>query len=539
MMGFGVRQLLQEKGLLCTMGALSSYPEFRRSPMRDFSTWLETVNGMSVSRRRGYGHVSAFLRNRQVPRADAYRWEQELREWHDGGKAELEALRREREEWLAKRTGLPQGTRSLASLGREQEWALIVEASVLGTSDEEIVALIGRAGGRRRSHQYVHEVLVEVAAVARLVYERYFAGVGRVWAADEIFLGSEPLLLAVGPLSLLISGLRLAKGRGAEDWKPVFAGARELRVCSADEAKGLRKGRQEAKVALQSDMRHLLTKGWTFLAALERAYEPKAKAVAAAEREVERARFCGGKSRGISAKRQLWNARVQAERALAEYCRLGDLMGEVAGAFEYTTKDGRLATAAGARARVAAALAAMRQTPEGQRLAKKLRGLENPWAFAYLDAVEEGLADLSPEPGGPERTVWLGGLVAETVAWRRTDKIPVEWLAKASNGSRADEAELKVIAVFDEGIRSSSYVECVNSRVRLVQVARKRMSEDFICLLAVHHNMKRFGRGSVRKGWTPAQLAGIQLPTDDWLELLKNMAKELGKPLLPALDPAA
>jgi hypothetical protein len=35
--------------------------------------------------------------------------------------------------------------------------------------------------------------------------------------------------------------------------------------------------------------------------------------------------------------------------------------------------------------------------------------------------------------------------------------------------------------------------------------------------------MKPFGRGSVREGKTPAQLAGIALPTEDWIELLDLM----------------
>jgi hypothetical protein len=181
----------------------------------------------------------------------------------------------------------------------------------------------------------------------------------------------------------------------------------------------------------------------------------------------------------------------------------------------------------------------LRQTRDGERLAKKLRVLDRPWAFAYLDVVEQGLRDQKLEQVGPDRSVRLGRWMADTLAWRRTDKTPVEWLAKASNGSLADKVELTVLLAFDDGIRSSSYVECVNSRVRLVQVARKRMSEDFICLLAVHHNMKAFGRGSVREGWTPAALAEIQLPTDDWLELLRMTATELGKPLVQAADSAA
>ncbi len=502
--------------------------------MVDFSRWLETVNGMSQSRRRGYGRVSAYLQSLGVPRANAYRWEGQLREWYEEGPADVAALRRERAELLAEVARLRAGGGGRAGLSPHAEWALVLEAAVVGTSDEEIATLLRRAGGRSLSHQTVHATLAAAGAVGRGVYERYFAGVGRVGAADEIFLGSEPLLLVVGPLSLLISGLRLAERRGSEDWKPVFAGQRELVRCSADEARGLVKARKDAGVALQGDLFHLLGAGRVYLAALARRGEAAARDHQDAEREVERARFCGGKHRGLSAGSRRGQARAKADRLLAEYCRLDDLLGEIEKAFAYTTAEGRLATAPEARARVAAALAAMRQTRDGERLAKKLRVLERPWAFAYLDGVEEGLRGLRLEQVGPDRSMRLGRRVADTLAWRRTDKTPVEWLAKASTGSLADQVELAVLGVFDEAIRSSSYVECVNSRVRLVQVARKRMSEDFICLLAVHHNMKTFGRGSVRAGWTPAALAGIQLPTEDWLDLLQMTAKELGKPLVRA-----
>ena len=42
----------------------------------------------------------------------------------------------------------------------------------------------------------------------------------------------------------------------------------------------------------------------------------------------------------------------------------------------------------------------------------------------------------------------------------------------------------------------------------------KRVSEDFVDLLAVDHNMKPFGRGSVHEARTPARLAGIPRPTE-------------------------
>jgi hypothetical protein len=76
----------------------------------------------------------------------------------------------------------------------------------------------------------------------------------------------------------------------------------------------------------------------------------------------------------------------------------------------------------------------------------------------------------------------------------------------------------------DRAIRSSSSVECVNARIRLVEDARKRLSEDLVCLLAVYHNLKPLGRGSARARKSPAELAGIALPTWDWIELLDPAA---------------
>ena len=58
-------------------------------------------------------------------------------------------------------------------------------------------------------------------------------------------------------------------------------------------------------------------------------------------------------------------------------------------------------------------------------------------------------------------------------------------------------------------------------------MARKRLGEDFLYLLAIYHNMHRFGRGSLREGKTPAELAGIELPTSDWIELLGLPAEEV------------
>jgi hypothetical protein len=400
----------------------------------------------------------------------------------------------------------------------------------VATSDEDIARLLEAAGGRKLSHQTIHRELARASALARVAFESYFAGVGNMGAADEIFLGHSPLLLMVAPLSLLISGLRVAEECTGEAWKPLFGQMEDLEGYGADGGSALGKAGADAHVPWHADMFHLLRPARTQLASLERKCKAQAKKLAEAQKARQEAHAHGDTHAVRSAGSHWGHVRRATEKLLDEYCRLGDLLESVEGAFDWTTPEGKVRTASEARALVDEAVEKMKKTPQGRRLAKEVACVQRcKGAFRHLEVMEEGLKALKLEQVGPDRQRTLGKLVAETIAWRRVDKEPVEVLAEASNGSLKDEVELSLIELADRAIRSSSYVECVNSRIRLVQVARKRLSEDFVYLLAVYHNMKPFGRGSVRKGKSPAQLAGIKLPTEDWLELLELTAKKLGQ----------
>jgi hypothetical protein len=218
---------------------------------------------------------------------------------------------------------------------------------------------------------------------------------------------------------------------------------------------------------------------------------------------------------------------AEADRAVGEWVRLSDLWVLARRAFDLVAPEGRPNTPRAAQAAFRAALAEMERTAEGMALAAKLKPLRAARFYAHLGVLAERLGGLRLEEVGPGRETPLGRLVAATVAWRRRDKDPVSVLRAASTGSLADQVELDVIEAVDLAVRSSSAVECVNSRIRLVQVARKRLGEDFVYLLAIYHNMHPFGRGSVRAGKTPAELAGIKLPTSDWIELLDLVVAEV------------
>ena len=80
-----------------------------------------------------------------------------------------------------------------------------------------------------------------------------------------------------------------------------------------------------------------------------------------------------------------------------------------------------------------------------------------------------------------------------------------------------------VFELLDRVPVASSAVECVNSIIRLRQGGKRHPNPDFIYLLAWLHNTRSFTEGR-RKGLTPAQLLGIQLPDNGWTMLLNAMA---------------
>ena len=493
--------------------------------VKSITPW-EVVNGMWGARQRGHGWVSTYLRQVGVPRSTAYRWDGELR-WLVGfGRGELRRLRGQCERLSAALAAQRSAVAGEAARSRDQERAFILEAAVLGNSDPGIAQLLGRAGGRGLSHETIRATIASGGRQARTIFERYFAGVGTVGAADEIFLGQAPLLLVVEPLSLLISALRLAEGRAASDWEPVFAVMEALVECACDGGSGVNRAALDADLRLHRDLFHGLRQAEAWLGRFEHTCERRLGAEQEALERLEKARRAPGKYQTNGATRRHHRAQAETERVLAEWCRLTELFEQVRRAFDLVTPDGKLNTAKWAQATVAAALAAMEESEEGRCLAAKLPLLKHPAFFAHLSVLQERLRALGLEQVGPGREGRLACEVARTVAWRWRDKTPVSVLRRASTGSVADEAELAVIEAVDRAIRSSSAVECVNARVRLVQVARKRLGEDFLYLLAVYHNVHAFGRGSVREGHSPAELAGIELPTTDWIELLNLAAPD-------------
>lgn len=68
-------------------------------------------------------------------------------------------------------------------------------------------------------------------------------------------------------------------------------------------------------------------------------------------------------------------------------------------------------------------------------------------------------------------------------------------------------------------VRASSAVECINSILRPYASVKKRLNQRFLALIAFYWNMHPIpGRGKR----TPFQENGVDLGSDDWVELIER-----------------
>jgi hypothetical protein len=77
----------------------------------------------------------------------------------------------------------------------------------------------------------------------------------------------------------------------------------------------------------------------------------------------------------------------------------------------------------------------------------------------------------------------------------------------------------RVAAVLGDTVRASSAVECMNSVLRMQQSRHRRMTQPMLDLKRLYWNCRPF-RSGPRKDACPYRVLGLELPTDDFWELL-------------------
>lgn len=371
-----------------------------------------------------------------------------------------------------------------------------------------------------------------------------------VFASDEIFSKTTPILVTVDPGSSAILRIELADSRKAEDWKRHFECLYENGVEAiylvADEGQGIRAGHAAvmSDVVRQSDTYHAISHqlgSWA-----DRLEKAAYKAIRV-EHECER-KLVSAKSDRVREKRRLnWEkSATAANKAIMLYDDFSYVYRCVLGELNVFDGNGNLRDRQQAEAGVEVGLVLMEELDHKditEAVHKIRRTL--PDLFHYLDVAEEVVNACKKLPIDED------SLKAYCIAWQWGKAV-----RKAKNSERkkrsqereqfcleiAEGLHLKelgdiqgaVYSKLDTIVQSSALVECINSIIRpYLNTTKNHVTQELLNLIMHYHNHRRY-RDGVRKNKTPMELLTGKKQAKDWISILFDILREKDPELLLA-----
>lgn len=363
-------------------------------------------------------------------------------------------------------------------------------------------------------------------------------------AGDEIFFGKKPCLMVIEQHSLCWVSGRLAECRSGEQWAKEFRQLPGLRQTTQDGGSGLAKGvdivnqerqaQDQAAVVVQDDHFHVLREGTRVLRTMQGQVSKLMDKAEKLDRQMKSKEWHKGDGRGKGAAVQAWR---RAERAMDAWSAAEQAWSEITEALQLFTPQGALNTVERARAQIAAALPRL----SDDAWSKVRRSLERPQLLAFLAAAQQGIAALPQPAEVVSAAVRVEGLR------RRPEKVRAEGVSSGAlrgvlltaglvlslSGVVGTEAVGLVRGVLRGVWRASSLVECINSVARMQQSRHRKMTQGLLDLKRLYWNSRAFRTGQ-RRGKSPYDLHGLQLPTEDWWELLRWTPEQLRQHLRDA-----
>jgi hypothetical protein len=238
-----------------------------------------------------------------------------------------------------------------------------------------------------------------------------------------------------------------------------------------------------------------------------------------------------GDGRGKGAAVQAWR---RAGRALEAWSAAETAFAEVAEALRLFTPHGALNTAERARALLAAAVPRLSDAA----WSKVRRLLQRPQLLTFLDTAHQGIAALPLPAEVVEAAVRVEGLrrrpeqlrAAGVSSGALRGVLLAAGLVLSLSGAVGAQAVAGVRGVLRGVWRASSLVECINSVARMQQSRHRKMTQGLLDLKRLYWNCREFRTGHRRRK-SPYDLQGLQLPTQDWWELLRWTPEQLRQQL--------
>jgi hypothetical protein len=357
-----------------------------------------------------------------------------------------------------------------------------------------------------------------------------------VFASDEIFAGTQPILVTVDPQSSAILRIELVVRRRWEEWAQHWH-CLSTNGCQAiylvcDGGQALAKAQKVAlsDVWLQPDTYHALAHR---LGAWKSRLETRAYGAISTEYKRFKSLDSARSEAVITARIDGYvTARRQADAAIARYddfVYLYDCLMEQLAIFDAT---GRLRDRSEAEAQMRAALDLLDTLGVkalNKAVAKTRRTL--PELLQYFEVAKTVVPALIRElPIAPATF----RLVCQAYHWHTsgvtTKATDARHACTARERARLERAatdswytrdiQEHIYAQLDRIVQSSSMVECINSILRpYLDGTRNQVTQELLNLIMFYHNHRRYRAGK-RSEKTPMELFTGQPQPEDWLDLL-------------------
>jgi hypothetical protein len=370
-----------------------------------------------------------------------------------------------------------------------------------------------------------------------------------VFADDEVFSKSSPILITVDPVSSAILSIELTDHRTAEAWKDhltnLVANGFSPRLIVSDAGVALKAAHSDifADIPWQLDTFHGIAHR---LGDWDRRL--KKSAYTCMEKTEKRENtFASAKSDEVIDKRlndcfKLEEKEAQAIDLYDDFTYLYHIIIHQLTSFDSA---GTLRPQDQAEGNIAAALDLMASL-DHKTIAKEATLIKKtlPDVLIYFNDAPNAFARCQELIKGAKAVDDV--LHALALAWqwnkaviksKKTDRkhqaieqrnLHLELAELLFTGNEKQFISLKeaIYAELDQIIQASSMVECINSILRpYLNASRNQVTQEFLNLFMFYHNHRRYHAGK-RKGKTPMELLMGKTQKEDWITLLQKEVKE-------------
>lgn len=407
--------------------------------------------------------------------------------------------------------------------------------------------LLAEAFDESRSIGWMSELLTEAGQKAGQVLKQIdFAAAGPLLVLrDETFFQDRPVLFMVDPLSSTILSAFVAPDRQADTWGLLLLMAQDQGVDIAGLVEDMARmypkslheaGLDELEEAVQKDLWHVERDGGQLCRDLERSALQATRRVLALEARLRKAwsddLFLKEYIPAVAAEDKRYAQHDEFVACFSHLCDALEIVDLPSGAIrDYQTNAWLLEEALRMMSNIDEAHVQQWVKTLRRHQAQLLTWMK--WLTSALAGFQKQLAPVLEHPLAQTQFIQLvakqwrlrQALVNGHRHWQPAADRTAAMLQCVTAGSPTLAALAQRLAdILDAACRTSSMIECINGLLKQFLHNRRSFAsaeamQTYLNLFTLWHNMRVYQRGK-RQGQSPYQRAGIQLHTDDWLELL-------------------